>query len=73
MDDAMIAAYVGSTATVLGLPLSPERAARVATHLQRTAALVGLLDTAPLVPHDELAEIYSPAAFPPNDDGVSKL
>ncbi len=73
MDDAKIAAYVGSTAAVLGLPLPPERAARVLAHLQRTAAMAALLDTAPLAPHDELAEIYSPAAFPPTADGRSQL
>ncbi len=68
MDEAKIAAYVGSTAAVLGLPLPPERAARVVAHLQRTAALAALLDAAPLAPHGEPAEIYSPAAFPPIDD-----
>ncbi|WP_395055054.1 DUF4089 domain-containing protein [Polaromonas sp.] len=73
MDDAKIAAYVGSTASVLELPLPPERAARVVAHLQRTAAMAALLDTAPLVPHDEPAEIYSPAAFPPMDDKRSQL
>ena len=73
MDEAKIAAYVGSTAAVLGLPLPPERAARVVAHLQRTAAMAALLDAAPLAPHDELAEIYSPAAFPPIDDVGSLL
>ncbi|MDP1565179.1 MAG: DUF4089 domain-containing protein [Polaromonas sp.] len=68
MDDAKIAAYVGSAAAVLDLPLAPERAARVTAHLQRTAAMAALLDTAPLAPHDELSEIYSPAVFPPSDD-----
>jgi hypothetical protein len=73
MDEAKIAAYVGSTAAVLGLPLPPERAARVVAHLQRTAAMAALLETAPLAPHDEPAEIYSPAAFPPLDDGRKQL
>ncbi|GAB3480896.1 DUF4089 domain-containing protein [Polaromonas eurypsychrophila] len=73
MDEAKIAAYVGSTAAMLGLPLSPARAARVVAHLQRTAAMAALLDTAPLAPHDELAAIYSPAAFPPMDDRPSQL
>jgi hypothetical protein len=73
MDEAKIAAYVGSTAAVLGLPLSPERAARVAAHLQRTAAMAALLDAAPLAPHDEPAEIYSPAVFPSTDDGGNQL
>jgi hypothetical protein len=69
MDEEKIAAYVGSTAAVLGLPLPPERAARVVAHLQRTAAMAALLDAAPLAPHDELAEIFSPAAFPATDQG----
>lgn len=69
MDDAKIAAYVGSAAAMLELPLPPARAARVTAHLQRTAAMAALLGSAPLVPHDELAEIYSPAPFPPTDGG----
>lgn len=69
MDESKIAAYVASTAAVLGLPLPPERAARVTAHLQRTAAMAALLDAAALAPHDELAEIYSPAAFPAMDEG----
>jgi hypothetical protein len=73
MDEAKIAAYVGSTAAVLGLPLPPERAARVAAHLQRTAAMAALLEAAPLAAHDEPAEIYSPAAFPATDDGRKQL
>lgn len=73
MDETGIAAYVGSTAALLGLPLPPERAARVVAHLQRTAAMAALLDTAPLAAHDELAEIYSPAAFPPPQDGGKQL
>ncbi|MES2685238.1 MAG: AtzG-like protein [Pseudomonadota bacterium] len=73
MDEEKIAAYVGGTAAVLGLPLAPERAARVVAHLQRTAAMAALLDAAPLAPHDELAEIYSPAAFPPTDDEGQQL
>jgi hypothetical protein len=69
MDEETMAAYVGSTAAVLGLPLPPERASRVVAHLQRTAAMAALLDAAPLAPHDEPAEIYSPAAFPATDAG----
>lgn len=69
MDEEKMAAYVGSTAVVMGLPLPPERAARVVAHLQRTAAMAALLETALLAPHDELAEIFSPAPFPPTDEG----
>ncbi|RZJ26296.1 MAG: DUF4089 domain-containing protein [Haliea sp.] len=73
MDETRIAAYVDSTAAVLRLPLAAERAARVTAHLQRTAAMAALLDAAPLAPHDELAEIYSPAAFPATDGGRGQL
>lgn len=73
MDDAKIAAYVGSTAAMLELPLPPARAARVTAHLQRTAAMAALLGSTPLVPHDEPAEIYSPAPFPPADGGREQL
>lgn len=73
MEEATIAAYVGSTAAVLGLPLPPDRGARVTAHLQRTAGMAALLESAPLTPHDEPAEIYSPAAFPTTDHGRSQL
>jgi len=73
MDEKTIAAYVGSTAAVLRLPLEAGRAARVTAHLQRTAAMAALLDGAPLASHDELAEIYSPAAFPALPDGREPL
>lgn len=65
MDDTQALAYVTASAAALGLPLDSARAARVAAHLQRTAALAALLQGAELAPHDELAEIYSPAAFWP--------
>jgi Protein of unknown function (DUF4089) len=53
-------AYVQASAAALGLPLDAARAQRVATHLQRTAALAQLLEQFPLDPEDELAEIYCP-------------
>jgi hypothetical protein len=67
MTDPRILAYVNATASLLGVPMDAERAARVAAHLQRTAAMAALLDDAPLAPHDEIAEIYSPAAFRPTE------
>ena len=72
MDETTIAAYVAGAAAVLGLPLPPDRATRVAAHLQRTAAMAALLDAAPLAPHDEPAEIYCPAAFPPDNCGYEQ-
>jgi len=60
-------AYVKSAARLLALPLPDAQAARVATHLARTATLALLLDAAPLAAHDEPAQVYAPAPFPPED------
>ena len=67
MNQAEILTYVKSTAVLLGIPMDAARAARVASHLQRTAAMAALLDAANLSVDDELAEIYCPAAFKPNE------
>jgi hypothetical protein len=67
MNDALSLQYVKTTAELLMLPLEDAQAARVAVFLQRTAAMVSLLDSAGLTAHDELAEIYCPAPFPPGD------
>ena len=64
MDDELIPAYITTSAALLGIPMNAARLARVAAHLQRTAAMAALLEGAALTAHDELAEIYSPAAFP---------
>jgi hypothetical protein len=64
MNDALSLQYVKTTAELLMLPLEEAQAARVAVFLQRTAAMVSLLDSAGLSAHDELAEIYCPAPFP---------
>lgn len=68
MTDTRMLAYVETTAALLNLPLDAARAQRVALNLERTAAMAQLLEEAPLSTHDELAEIFRPAAFPPNDD-----
>lgn len=73
MNDTRMLAYVETTAALLKLPLDAARTQRVAVNLQRTAALAAVLEAAPLTAHDELAEIYKPAAFPPNDDGREQL
>lgn len=65
MNEAQCLAYVKAAAVALALPLDEARAARVAAQLLRTAALAALLAEQPLQPHDELAEIYCPAPFPP--------
>ena len=67
MNDALSLQYVKTTAELLMLPLEDAQAARVAVYLQRTAAMVSLLDSAGLSAHDELAEIYCPAPFPADD------
>ena len=60
MNEEQTLAYVKASGVALGLPLDAARAARVAAHLQRTAALAQLLEQFPLAPEDELAEIYCP-------------
>jgi hypothetical protein len=54
---------VTATARIVGIPLDAAQAERVATHLQRTAAMAALLDAFPLHDEDEPAEIYCPAPF----------
>ena len=71
MNEADVLNYVKSTAVLLGIPMDAARASRVASHLQRTVAIAALLDTANLSKDDELAEIYCPAAFKPNEYGFS--
>lgn len=65
MEPQDVLAYVTASATLAQLPLGAEQAARVATHLQRTASMAALLDAFPLHDEDEPAEIYRPAPFPP--------
>ncbi len=62
--------YVNAAATALALPLDEARAARVASHLARTAAMAALLDGAPLGVEDEPAELYCPAPFVPVEPGA---
>ena len=73
MTEAQTLAYVKASAAVLGLPLDEARAARVAAHLQRTAALAQLLDDVPLKVDIELAEIYCPNRLYGLSDISSKL
>jgi hypothetical protein len=71
--DLPIAVYVKSTAALLNLPLSEAQTARVAVHLQRTASMASLIQAVELPLHEELAEIYCPAAFPANEYGRKEL
>ena len=73
MNQADVLNYVTSSAVLLGIPMDAARAARVASHLQRTAAMAALLDAANLSVDDELAEIYCPAAFKPHEFGRKQL
>lgn len=50
--------YVRASAALQGLVLDEARAKAVAAHLARTAQLAQLLDSVPMPPEDELAEIY---------------
>ena len=68
MDNELIPAYIATSAAVLGIPMDEARLKRVAAHLQRTVAMAAMLEGANLAVHDELAEIYSPAAFPGSKD-----
>ena len=69
MNEADVLNYVKSAAVLLGISMDAARASRVASHLHRTAAMAALLDAANLSVDDELAEIYCPAAFKPNEFG----
>ncbi|HEK1610018.1 DUF4089 domain-containing protein [Pseudomonas aeruginosa] len=67
MEESQVIQYVQAAAVAVGLPLDAARAQAVAQHLGRTVALARLLETAPLAPEDEPAEIYRPAPFPTED------
>ncbi len=73
MDEASVLRYVEAAAALLGVPLDADRTRRVGAHLQRTAGMAALLEGTPLAAHDELTEIYCPAAFPPSPDGHGSL
>jgi len=60
MNEADTLAFVQINAQALGIPLDAASAARVAAHLQRTAAMAKLLEGVALSPADEPAEIYCP-------------
>jgi hypothetical protein len=64
MSEDEVLAYVKATAALLELPLDDARAQAVALHLARTAAMARMVDTVPLAPADEIAEIFCPAPFP---------
>lgn len=59
-------AYVQAAAPLAGIPMDVARAARVAAHLSRTAAMAALLEAVTLGPDDEPVSLYDPA--PPAAD-----
>lgn len=58
MTDEEAINYVKASAALQGLVLDEARARTVAAHLARTAQLAQMLDSVPMRPDDELAEIY---------------
>ena len=72
MTDEQALAYVTHVAQSLALPLTPERAQRVAQHLARNAQIAGLLDSIALEASAELSEIYCPTPFPNADRGAPR-
>jgi 1-carboxybiuret hydrolase subunit AtzG-like protein len=62
-----VRAYVRAAAQLLALPLNDAQVDRVSVHLARTAALAATLQGMPLEAHDDPAQIYEPAPFPPED------
>jgi Protein of unknown function (DUF4089) len=65
MNDPDLVPYVRAVAAVMDLPLDDARTHRVALHLARTAAMARQLDACALQAHDEPAEVFCPAPFPP--------
>jgi hypothetical protein len=64
MEDNALLDFVKAAAWAVDLPLDEARAAAVAAHMGRTAAMARLLESAGLAPGDEPAEVYRPAPFP---------
>lgn len=60
MNETDCLAFVQVSAKALSISLDAVSAARVAAHLQRTAAMAKLLENANLIPEDEPAEIFCP-------------
>jgi hypothetical protein len=65
MTEVQTLIYVQAAAVAVDLHLDTAQAARVASHMHRTAGMAALLDAVPLHDEDEVAEIYCPAPFGP--------
>ena len=70
MSETATQAYVRASAAVLGLPLDDAQVVRVATHLQRTAAMARLLDDQDMPPELEPAELYVPKPPPALEQSI---
>ena len=70
MTESEALAYVIASAAALQVPMNEARAQRVATHLQRTAAMAQMLLDHPLGVEAEPAEVYCPA--PPATTGQGR-
>ena len=64
MTEVQTLIYVQAAAVAVDLHLDTAQAARVASHMHRTAGMAALLDAVPLSPELEPAEIYCPEPFP---------
>lgn len=64
MRDQVVLNYVHAAAKALDLPLTADRATRVAEHLSRTVQMARLLEALPLAADEELAQLYVAAPFP---------
>lgn len=63
-------AYVRASAAVLGLPLDDAQVLRVASHLQRTAAMAAMLEAVDLPPEAEPPQLYVPK-LPPTPELIA--
>ena len=68
MTDAEYLASVKAAAALLCLPMSDDRAQRVAAQLGRISLLAQQLEDAPLTNEDAPAESFCPAPFPSQPD-----
>ncbi|MBT9467088.1 DUF4089 domain-containing protein [Hydrogenophaga sp.] len=66
MTEVQTLIYVQAAAVAVDLHLDTAQAARVASHMHRTAGMAALLDAFELKVDDEPAEIYCPAPFQPS-------
>lgn len=67
MTDDLVVGYVQATARLLDIPMTPDRALRVADHLGRTLQMYQLLESVPLDVDLELPQGFVPAPFPDLD------